>query len=124
VISVKKILLLPVFSLSLSVVAQACPDNLKNFHSDFLKGQDVCQLHDRYQAALDDLRGKNFFPPERLSNLMAPRFINLPDWNGKKDRTHDSALRAYDPAPITWKMWESGVKIVDKAALKIIPKEN
>ena len=96
--------------------AQACPDYVKNFHSKLLGNIDVCEAHDRYQAALAKLSEKHFVPAERIGNIMAPRFINLPDWRLKRDRTHARAWYVYDPAPVTWRQWEAGVKLVDARA--------
>ena len=48
---------------------------------------------------------------------MAPRFINMPDWMGKRTADADSATKIYAPAPTTWTQWENGASVVDTKSL-------
>jgi hypothetical protein len=96
--------------------ALACPDHLKALQSEYLGKESVCSIFDRYHKALSQLRERKLSPPERVGNLMAPRFINLPDWLKKRSSNANSAPKIYKPAPETWKSWEAGAQIISESA--------
>lgn len=96
--------------------AIACPDVLKSASTRFLQRGDLCSLHDRYENALQILRRRGYAHPERLGNIMAPRFINFPDWLKNRDRSPSRAAKIYDPAPLTWTKWEAGAALIDASA--------
>lgn len=104
------------FCLTFSFTAWSCPESLKQVQTKYTQGQSLCHLYDRYERALQSLRQQNIDTPERIGNLMAPRFINLPDWIAGRTSANTSALTIYEPSPSTWQSWEEGSKVVDREA--------
>ncbi len=99
-----------------SAPSQACPEALREMETEFLGHATVCEIHDRYHEALKALRSKGVENPERIGNLMAPRFINRPDWLKKRDSLPASAWMIYKPGPLTWLTWDKAVRFVDDEA--------
>jgi hypothetical protein len=104
------------FTIFFAQASLACPKKLENLHTQYLADIDICSAFDRYHHALKGLEKKALVPAERVGNLMAPRFINLPDWLQRRDATQSSAIKAYGPAPQTWFAWDAAAQIVDQQA--------
>src|SRR5579871_5398260 len=102
-----------VFTLNRS--ALACPDMVKNLVTTHLSGTSLCDLYDRYHHADDELRKKGIGPTARIADLLAPRFINLPDWQIHRKSSNFNPWFVYNPAPATWQGWENGEVLVDQA---------
>lgn len=98
--------------------AFACPTNLATSRIRVTASLTLCQAYDRYASALQHLQAEGISEPRRIGNLMAPRFINLPDWNAKRTIAPTSATSIYAPAPVTWVDWEAGAQIIDERARK------
>ncbi len=97
----------------LGSVAAACPMNLMWRPVKATPEMSLCEVYDRYHQAVIDLHARGYQQARRISNLMAPRFINMPDWMGRRTDAADSALTLYSPAPTTWLDWERAAMIVD-----------
>jgi hypothetical protein len=110
----KMYLSLAVLSASLLLpfgAAFACPNSLLVLKTRHLPGKmTLCQLQDRYQHALQKMREQGIKNPERVSDLLAPRFINLPDWQRSREKNDYNPRTIYNPAPKTWDGWEAGAK--------------
>ncbi len=107
-----------VFISAINFAAWSCPESLKLYQTKYAHGLSLCELHDRYQQALQSLLQQNIQNPERIGNLRAPRFINLPDWLSNRTNRATSALTIYEPAPSTWLSWEKGAQVIDSEARK------
>ena len=94
--------------LLISNVAPACPQNLAYPRLRNTSEVDLCFLYDRYHEALQTIHDKGIHDPEKLANLTAPRFINLPNWIKKGPSKNYNPWLVYDPAPQTWKSWAAG----------------
>lgn len=95
----------------------ACPDALKKTppEDDLPQGvPNLCALYDRYHAALKTLQDKGINPPTRIAGVLAPRFIDLPDWNGALKKGNSDPNQVYQPAPRTWQSWEEAARITDQ----------
>lgn len=97
-----------------------CPESLKTLKSDFLPNgfTNLCSLYARYHAALAAAKKKGLNPPERVAEILGPRFINLPDWNKAKANGKADPWTVYNPAPQTWKSWDEARRIADQAAAR------
>lgn len=76
----------------------------------------LCSAFDRYQNAIRTLKKKGLDNPQRISGLMAPRFINFPYWKQSEKVHNYNPWFVYTPAPESWKKWEEGAFIVDDSA--------
>jgi hypothetical protein len=72
----------------------------------------LCEIHDRYQKALRQLKSQGIQEPEHIANLYAPRFINMPDWLKDREKNNYDPVGLYSPAPLTWRKWEAGAKVL------------
>jgi Fic/DOC family len=95
-----------------------CPDALEKMTSSALPAEtpSLCALYDRYHAVLKLLRSKGVTAPTRIADVLAPRFINLPDWQASEAKGNYDPNPVYSPAPGTWTGWESGREIEDKTS--------
>jgi hypothetical protein len=83
-------------------------------------GAGDCALVHRYQAALTKLTAQGKVPPQRIADVIAPRFIEPGDWAAAKAKGITDPTRVYQPAPQTWQAWELARKLVDdKAATNV-----
>lgn len=106
------------FAFSAAAV-HACPEILQRVHSRHLRGTTLCELHDQYEELKQQLENRGLKPATRIGNIMAPRFINMPDWLAKRDQTAIRAWTIYDPAPVTWGNWDKTAQVVDQNAREI-----
>jgi len=92
-----------------------CPDALRKMTSPALPSDtpNLCALYDRYHAALKLLRNKGIAVPTRIAAVLAPRFINLPDWEAANAKGNYDPYSVYSPAPTTWAAWEQGRRIAE-----------
>lgn len=103
--------------------AAACGPILSKLSSG---AYDLCSLSVRYQRAYETLQSKHgLSDPDRMADILAPRFINISHWEAAKvNKTfikHDVAFNpwvTYCPAPQTWGAWEAGNAIVSSEARK------
>jgi hypothetical protein len=97
-----------------------CPESLQALKSDFLPDgfSDLCALYTRYHAALDAAKKRGLNPPERIAEILGPRFINFPDWNKAKAKGKADPWTIYNPAPQTWKSWDEARRIADQIAAR------
>ena len=79
--------------------AEECPTSLRQLKTTELHGLSLCQVYERYQTAIQRLEARHISPAERIGNLLAPRFINLPDWLSKRKAGTRAPWAIYDPAP-------------------------
>lgn len=101
------------FIYSVSTYGADCPLPLQKLKSQYLKDETLCQVFNRYENALKKLESQGLTPAERVGNLLAPRFINLPDWLAKRTNGIRAPWEIYSPAPLTWIQWERGAAFVD-----------
>ncbi len=113
--SFKQILLSAVF-IFVGSVALACPVALDQNPIHATQGMTLCQAFDRYHKAVSQLQAQGIAQARRVGNLMAPRFINMPDWLAKRTPDADSAVKIYAPAPTTWQEWEEAAAVIDGQA--------
>ncbi|RYZ83406.1 MAG: Fic family protein, partial [Proteobacteria bacterium] len=98
-------------------ISEACPKILGGLSTKYLEdGATLCSVQERYKKSLASIKAKGIPVPQRTANLMAPRFINLPDWESKRTADPESASTIYSPAPDTWLKWEKGARMMWYAA--------
>lgn len=95
-----------IFSSSFS--ALACPELLR-------RNPDLCDISDRYESAKIQLKELGIQEPDRMADVLAPRFINFPTWQREKDKFQFSPWHVYSPAPSTWQGWENGNALLEKS---------
>ncbi len=99
-------------------MAHACPEQVRVLKTSHLPAElsDLCAAYDRFHSASQILESKGVVPADRIANLLAPRFINMPDWISKGAKAHYSPWYVYDPAPTTWAGWEKGAEVIEREA--------
>lgn len=93
-----------------------CDDVVRQMRTDHLKGVTLCELQSRYKGALQQLSKLGVSEPRRIGNVLAPRFINRPDWIRYLSQYGDSEFAAwwvYKPSPKTWDNWSRAAAIID-----------
>ncbi len=79
----------------------ACPAEIQNLKSVFLKGTTFCEIYEKFQK----YKSKGEL---RQADYVAPRFINLPDWIKNREIKNYDPVQVYTPAPLSWLSWERG----------------
>ena len=74
-------------------LASACPITLDLNPIHATPELTLCQAFDRYHKAVFQLHAQGYTQVRRIGNLMAPRFINMPDWLAKRTGDADSGKR-------------------------------
>lgn len=97
-----------------SFLAQACPLQIENMHTDYLSEKSLCQIYDLYHQSIKKLEDHGVADYERLADFIGPRFINLPDWEVARIRTQYDPTIVYFPASETWNSWEIGQKYMSE----------
>ena len=93
-----------VFVLFISAArAQACDDYLKKYPRD-------CKLQDRIRILKVKMNGKNI-KADDIAEYRIIRFVDRPSWE-KAKLAHTKPTEIYKPAPITWNVWDSGIKLI------------
>lgn len=75
---------------------------------------DLADLRARYALAGAKLKSLGYSDPDRIAEVIAPRFIQYSDWDPKKTQSevaYDPWL-VYCPAPTAWQSWEFGNTLV------------
>lgn len=104
----------------LSAPASACPPLLRTAKSEAIEGaeSDLCRLSDRYRAARSVLEKNGISDSNRIADVLAPRFINSPDWESAKAKGESSPWKVYRPAPRTWGGWEAALAYLEEKILR------
>lgn len=85
----------------LSYQALACDETLKAFTRD-------CLIQDRYLQIKNRLM-RHKYDINEIAEYRALRFIDRATWEWAK-RNKVSPRLAYNPAPATWEVWDSGIR--------------
>jgi|GEM_PF-2368426 len=97
--------------------ASACPVLLREAMTNLgAEKINLCALSDRYEKAREVIRGRGIPEPDRIADVIAPRFINLPDWERAKKFGKSNPWKIYRPVPKTWGQWEVGRETLDGLA--------
>src|SRR5688572_18504683 len=104
------------FQLAAGAAHAQCPAFLAKIKT--AGGYNLCSLAERYARARDALVAKGYSDPDRIAEVIAPRFINYADWNSRKSqpRFNYSPWAMYCPAPQTWSSWERANESILKEA--------
>lgn len=99
---------------SFSPSLEACPASVKNLRTNYLPEgySSLCQFADHYSDLKKQIGNAN-----RIADLRAPRFINLPDWMAALPKTGFNPFVVYGPA--TWTAWDATATAVDNEAEQI-----
>lgn len=118
----KRFIFLILITMNAIAFGRTCPsllqkmDGVKPTGSPYLNGMTLCQTHDRFQKAVETLNTKEIENYDRISEVLVPRFIGLPNWNKNKVQYGYDPRDIYKPAPITWNQWdETQLMIAAKA---------
>lgn len=86
--------------------------------SGFASADDVADLRARYQQVRARLHTLGYSEPNRIAEVIAPRFIQYTDWDPRKvdPRVAYDPWLVYCPAPTTWQSWEMGNALVARMA--------
>lgn len=110
-------LIIPGGMLLFSLRAFSCPLSLQKLQTRFLPAKEtLCTVYDRYEKAVENLRQQGVTNPDRISEILAPRFIDRQTWEKKKIELNYDPRSMYQPAPQTWAWWELGKEKVDQQA--------
>jgi len=120
--SAKLIFFIPLCWISLQ--AAACPSTLQHLQTSHLGNTTLCEVYDRYHKALSSLARQGVSPAERMSDLLAPRLIDMQTWIEKRQALNFNPWIVYDPMPYTWEEWQEGAYIVDTQAQENFEKQN
>lgn len=101
-------------------IANACPANLehaKTVISENGATVSLCAIFDRYEFLRQKLIEKGVNHPERIADILAPRFINGSDWKKAKTKSgRANPWTVYNPTITTWGNWEKGRVEIDALA--------
>lgn len=119
-------LLMSMSALSFQAQSSCHPDLRKGTSSILasLDGKgDLCELSQRYLAASERLRAAGV-DPLRISNIRAPRFIRVVDWENHKQQN-----QSFDPRQVydrpgqapgsVWLGWDRAAQYVDQSAHQV-----
>lgn len=106
-------------ALAMAPPARACPAFLASLRTDYLPPElsNLCETRDRYDRVVKILQSKGIAAPQRIADVMAPRFIDNPHWEKYRAIYHYNPTMIYGPAPITWFSWDRTAWLVDNEAL-------
>lgn len=107
------LLIIQIIGLVWSQGVQACPRVLQHLNSHYLSGLSLCEVYTRFVMAQKKLIQQGTSSPDRIAEVLAPRFIDMVSWNTLKIQHQFNPLRIYEPAPETWVGWEKGKSFVD-----------
>ncbi|AZZ36812.1 hypothetical protein CIK05_08425 [Bdellovibrio sp. qaytius] len=102
----KRFFITLILSLAASSAAFSCDQAIEKFARD-------CSLQDRLSAIRKTYAAQGINVDE-IGEYKALRFIDRNSWE-KSKRLSITPLNIYDPAPITWKIWEGGIDSILKS---------